>query len=127
MADWKNTFNLKDFIKNSDENLAKIFLEEFNILIDGYTPFSRCSVKYFVDGYINIIGEIISHCEIIQFKNYSDLKEKLEKLGKNNYIFLHYIRPFELKMTTISDEYNIIGCERRVRLREQKINQLLND
>ena len=30
-------------------------------------------------------------------------------------------------MTTISDEYNIIGCDRRVRLREQKINQLLND
>ena len=105
--------------------MAKIFLEEFNILIDGYTPFSRCSVKYFVTG--NIIGEIISHCEIIQFKNYSDLKKKLEKLGKNNYIFLHYIRPFELKMTTISDEYNIIGCDRRVRLREQKINQLLND
>jgi len=125
MADWKNTFNLKDFIKNSDGYLAKIFLEEFNILIDGYTPFSRCSVKYFVTG--NIIGEIISHCEIIQFKNYSDLKKKLEKLGKNNYIFLHYIKPFELKMTTISDEYNIIGCDRRVRLREQKINQLLND
>jgi hypothetical protein len=40
MVDWKNTFNLKDFIKNSDEDLAKIFLEEFNILIDGYTPFS---------------------------------------------------------------------------------------
>ena len=78
MADWKNNFNLKDFIKNSDEDLAKIFLEEFNILIDGYTPFSRCSVKYFVTG--NIIGEIISHCEIIQFKNYSDLKKKIRKI-----------------------------------------------
>jgi hypothetical protein len=33
MVDWKNNFNLKDFIKNSDEDLAKIFLEEFIALI----------------------------------------------------------------------------------------------
>jgi hypothetical protein len=61
------------------------------------------------------------------FKNYSELIDLFKKLGEDNYIFLFAIKPFQIRFSTVSSEYDIIGCDRRMRLREQKINQLLND
>jgi hypothetical protein len=61
------------------------------------------------------------------FKNYSELIDLFKKLGEDNYIFLFAIKPFQIRFSTVFSEYDIIGCDRRMRLREQKINQLLND
>jgi hypothetical protein len=129
VGNWKSKENIEQFIKNSYEPLAKDFLDKgHGIYVDGYSPIPTFRASYLVkDGENYQLKDLALHCRTMGFKNYSELIDLFKKLGEDNYIFLHYIRPFELKMTTISDEYNIIGCDRRVRLREQKLNQLLND
>ena len=128
MGNWKSKENIEQFIKNSYEPLAKDFLDKgHGIYVDGYSPIPTFRASYLVkDGENYQLKDLSLHCETIGFENYSELIELFKKLGEDNYIFLFAIKPFQVRISRISSEYNIIGCDRRMRLREQKLNQLLN-
>jgi len=67
-------------------------------------------------------------CQTIEFENYKEMISILEEMGKDNYIFMHAIKPFQMRVATISCRYDIPGVEhRKTKLREQKLNQLLNE
>jgi hypothetical protein len=129
VGNWKSDSNIEQFIENSYEPLAKDFLDKgYGLYIDGFTPIPTLRASYLVKDGLNYKLEDLSiHCQIKEFENYSELIELFKELGKDNYIFLFYIKPFQVRFATISSEYNIIGCDRKMRLREQKLNQLLND
>lgn len=131
MENWKSNSNIEKFIENSYEPLAKDFLDKgYDIYIDGFTSIPTFRVPYLINQAVDGVWDIdylSLHCQIKGFENYSELIELFKKLGEDNYIFLFAIKPFQVRFATISSEYNIIGCDRKMRLREQKLNQLLND
>ena len=129
MGNWKSEENIKYFIENSDGDLAKDFLEKFDLLVDGYTPKPTFLIVYLEkDEDINfILKDRAIVCESSNIENYKEMIDILENKGKNNYIFLFSIKPFQIRYATVSSEYNIIGCDRKMRIREQKLNQLLNE
>jgi len=129
VGNWKSDANIEQFIENSYEPLAKDFLDKgYGIYVDGYSPIPTFRASYLVKDGLNYKLEDLSiHCQIEEFENYSELIELFKTLGKDNYIFLFSIKPFQVRLTTVSSEYNLIGCDRRWRLREQKLNQLLNE
>ncbi len=129
MGNWKSDENIEQFIENSYEPLAKDFLDKgYDLHVDGFTPIPTLRASYLVkDGKNYQLKDLALHCQTMVFENYSELIELFKKLGEDNYIFLFAIKPFQVRFAKISSEYEIIGCDRRMRLREQKLNQLLND
>ena len=128
MGNWKSNKNIEQFINNSYEPLAKDFLDKGDgFYIDGYSPLPSFRAHYSIkDGQNYSYYDLSLHCRTIEFENYSELIDFFEKLGEDNYIFLFSIKPFQIRFSTVSSEYDIIGCDRRVRLREQKIKSILN-
>jgi hypothetical protein len=129
VGNWKSDSNIEQFIENSYEPLAKDFLDKgYGLYIDGYSPIPTFRASYLEKDDKNYqLKDLSLRCQIIGFENYSELIELFKKLGEDNYIFLFAIKPFQVRFATISSEYNIIGCDRKMRLREQKLNQILND
>ena len=129
MGNWKSDSNIEQFIKNSYEPLAKDFLDKgYGLYIDGYSPIPRFRASYLEKDDKNYqLKDLSLQCQMMGFENYSELIELFKKLGEDNYIFLFAIKPFQVRFATISSEYNIIGCDRKVRIREQKLNELLNE
>jgi hypothetical protein len=66
-------------------------------------------------------------CRIIEFENYKEMISILEEMGKDNYVFMYAIKPFQMRVSTVSSENDLIGINRKMRIREQKLNELLND
>ena len=129
MGNWKSDSNIEQFIKNSYEPLAKDFLDKgYGLYIDGYSPIPTFRASYLEKDDKNYqLKDLSLQCQMMGFENYSELIELFKKLGEDNYIFLFAIKPFQVRFATISSEYNIIGCDRKVRIREQKLNELLNE
>ena len=129
MGNWKSDENIEQFINNSYEPLAKDFLDKgYGFHIDGYSPLTSFRACYSIkDGQNYSYYDLLLHCRTIEFKNYSELIDLFERLGEDNYIFLFAIKPFQIRFSTVSSEYDIIGCDRRVRLIEQKIKSILNE
>ena len=129
MGNWKSNKNIEQFINNSYEPLAKDFLDKGDgFYIDGYSPLPSFRAHYSIkDGQNYSYYDLSLHCRTMEFENYSELIDFFEKLGEDNYIFLFSIKPFQIRFSTVSSEYDIIGCDRRVRLREQKIKSILNE
>jgi hypothetical protein len=129
VGNWKSDSNIEQFIKNSYEPLAKDFLAKgYGLYIDGYSPIPRFRASYLEKDDKNYqLKDLSLQCQMMGFENYSELIELFKKLGEDNYIFLFAIKPFQVRFATISSEYNIIGCDRKVRIREQKLNELLNE
>jgi len=129
VGNWKSDSNIEQFIKNSYEPLAKDFLDKgYGLYIDGYSPIPTFRASYLEKDDKNYqLKDLSLQCQMMGFENYSELIELFKKLGEDNYIFLFAIKPFQVRFATISSEYNIIGCDRKVRIREQKLNELLNE
>jgi hypothetical protein len=129
VGNWKSNKNIEQFINNSYEPLAKDFLDKGDgFYIDGYSPLPAFRAHYSIkDGQNYSYYDLSLHCRTMEFENYSELIDFFEKLGEDNYIFLFSIKPFQIRFSTVSSEYDIIGCDRRVRLREQKIKSILNE
>ena len=129
MGNWKSNKNIEQFINNSYEPLAKDFLDKGDgFYIDGYSPLPSFRAHYSIkDGQNYSYYDLSLHCRTMEFENYSELIDFFEKLGEDNYIFLFSIKPFQIRFSTVSSEYDIIGCDRRVRLREKKIKSILNE
>ena len=124
MGNWKSEENIKYFKENSFEALAKDFLERgYDFYVDGFTP-----QPIFIVSMINTnkIETMNLNCRTIEFENYKEMISILEETGKDNYVFMHAIKPFQMRVATVSSENDLIGINRKMRIREQKINQLLN-
>ena len=135
MGNWKSEENIKYFKENSFEALAKDFLERgYDFYVDGFAPTNFYCQYDKKDDNSNwsLIKlreiETTIQCKIIEFANYKEMISILEEMGKDNYIFMHAIKPFQMRVSTISCRYDIPGVEHiKTRLREQKINELLNE
>lgn len=131
MGNWKSEENIKQFISNSFESLAKDFLERgYDFYVDAFTPQPIFGVNMIKkdDNSDRKIETASLQCQIIGFENYKEMIFLLEEMGKDNYIFMFAIMPFQIRVATISCRYDIIGVEhRKTRLREQKLNELLNE
>jgi len=124
VGNWKSEENIKYFKENSFEALAKDFLERgYDFYVDGFTP-----QPIFIVSMINTnkIETMNLNCRTIEFENYKEMISILEETGKDNYVFMHAIKPFQMRVATVSSENDLIGINRKMRLREQKLNQLLN-
>jgi hypothetical protein len=124
VGNWKSEENIKYFKENSFEALAKDFLERgYDFYVDGFTP-----QPIFIVSMINTnkIETMNLNCRTIEFENYKEMISILEETGKDNYVFMHAIKPFQMRVATVSSENDLIGINRKMRIREQKINQLLN-
>ena len=130
MGKWKSEENIKYFKENSFEDLAQDFLERgYDFYIDGFTPTPIFSVNMIKkDEDINWMLETKSlQCQTIEFENYKEMISILEEMGKENYVFMYAIKPFQMRVATVSVENELVGSDRKVRIREQKLNQLLNE
>ena len=130
MGNWKSEENIKYFKENSFEALAKDFLERgYDFYIDGFTPMPIFGVDMIKkDEDINWVLETVSlQCQIIGFENYKEMISILEEKGKDNYIFMYAIKPFQMRVATVSSENKLVGINRDQRIREQKLNELLNE
>lgn len=130
MGNWKSEQNINHFLENSYKELAQDFLERgYDFYVDAFTPHTIFSVNVLKkDEDINWILETMSlQCQIIGFENYKEMISILEEKGKENYIFMYAIMPFQMRIATISSEYDIPNTTRKNRIREQKINELLNE
>ncbi len=130
MGNWKSEENIKYFKENSYEALADDFLARgYDFYIDGFTPQSIFGVNMIKkDEDINWMLETKSlQCRTIQFENYTEMISILEEIGKKNYVFMYAIKPFEMRVASTSSENELIGVDRKIRIRDQKLNQLLNE
>ena len=125
MRNWKSEENIKYFKENSFEALAQDFLERgYDFYVDGFTP-----QPIFIVSMINTnkIETMSLSCRIIEFENYKEMISILEEMGKDNYVFMYAIKPFQMRVAKVSSENDLIGINRNQRIREQKLNQLLNE
>lgn len=130
MGNWKSEENIKYFKENSFEALAKDFLERgYDFYIDGFTPMPIFGVNMIKkDEDINWMLETKSlQCQTIEFENYKEMISILEEMGKENYVFMYAIKPFQMRVATVSSENKLVGINRKIRIREQKLNELLNE
>ena len=125
MGNWKSEENIKYFKENSFEALAQDFLERgYDLYVDGFTP-----QPIFIVSMINTnkIETMRLKCRTIEFENYKEMISILEEMGKDNYVFMYVIKPFQMRVSTVSSENDLIGINRNQRIREQKLNELLNE
>ncbi len=131
MGNWKSEKNINHFLENSFEALAKDFLERgYDFYVDAFTPQPIFGINVIKkDEDINWMLETKSlQCQTIEFENYKEMISILEEMGKENYVFMYAIKPFQMRVATINCRYDIAGVEhRKKRLREQKLNELLNE
>ncbi len=129
MGNWKREVNIKYFKENSFEALAKDFLERgYDFYIDGFTTMPIFGVNMIKkDEDINWLLETKSlQCQTIEFENYKKMISILEEMGKENYVFMYAIKPFQMRVATVSSENKLVGINRDQRIREQKLNELLD-
>ena len=130
MRNWKSEENIKYFKENSFEALDQDFLERgYDFYIDGFTPMPIFGVDMIKkDEDINWMLETKSlQCQTIEFENYKEMISILEEMGKENYVFMYVIKPFQMRVATVSSENKLVGINRDQRIREQKLNELLNE
>ena len=134
MGNWKSEENIKYFIENSYKPFAHDFLDKgYDFYVDAFTPLPFFEVTFIKkDENLNLLYKQLETkslmCKIIEFESYKEMISILEEMGKDNYIFMHAIKPFQMRVSTISCRYDIPGVEHiKTRLREQKINELLNE
>ena len=132
MGNWKSEENIKYFIENSYEPFAHDFLDKgYDFYVDAFTPLPVFGVNLIKkDENINWILETKSLCcKTIEFESYKEMISILEEIGKDNYIFLHSVKsfPFQIRLAYISSENEVVGVDRKSRIRDQKLNQLLNE
>jgi hypothetical protein len=129
VGNWKREVNIKYFKENSFEALAKDFLERgYDFYIDGFTTMPIFGVNMIKkDEDINWLLETKSlQCQTIEFENYKKMISILEEMGKENYVFMYAIKPFQMRVATVSSENKLVGINRDQRIREQKLNELLD-
>jgi hypothetical protein len=52
---------------------------------------------------------------------------QIKKLRNYNHIIFYEVRPFFMRISKVPLSYDIIGCQSRIRRRNEKLNQLLNE
>ncbi len=135
MGNWKNEENIKHFIENSYEPFAHDFLDKgYDFYVDAFTPLPFFEVTFIKkDENLNLLYKQLETkslmCKIIEFESYKEMTSILEEIGKDNYVFLHSVKsfPFQIRLAYVSSEYELVGVDRKSRIREQKLNQLLNE
>ena len=133
MGNWKSIENIKYF-KENNILLSQYFLDRgYDFYVDGFTPYISFSVSYIKKDMLNgtNVGTKNLQCQSIKFKNYNEMISILIEMCKENYVFMFSIKPFEMRVAVLSHEYELDGTDvnirRKIKIRDQKLNELLNE
>ena len=113
-----------NFLKISDSDISQRLIDEHLHLIDGFTNFPAFIIHYLEN---NKIMALTSLALSINFIDFDDMISQIKKLRNYNHIIFYEVRPFCMRIAKIPLSYDILGFNSRVKRREEKLKQLLND
>ncbi len=116
--------NIDNFIEVSDEVLSNKVIDNHLHLVDGFTKFPTF-VCYFLEN--NKLNSINVAVQSIFLSNYDDMINQIKKMRISNHIILYQVKPFSMRLGLVPLSYDIIGYQSRIRRRNEKLNQLLNE
>jgi len=134
------------FLKNSNNILSEMIVEKYNYLIDDYMvlptiiislltergAFKHTSGDTILKNGLNIESMFLIS-GVSKFKNFKEIIKFIKKIRKDRYFFIYKIsiveNLYELAYADPSLELKLIGYEslRSQRLRDKKINKILNN
>jgi hypothetical protein len=113
-----------NFLKISDSDISQRLIDEHLHLIDGFTNLPAFIIHYLEN---NKIMALTSSVLSINFIDFDDMISQIKKLRNYNHIIFYEVRPFFMRISKVPLSYDIIGCQSRIRRRNEKLNQLLNE
>jgi hypothetical protein len=116
---------IDEFLDKSDSHLAKVVINNYLYLIDGFTPLPVFQACYISDN--KYLSNLNVSCKTYSFNNLDDLIKKMKGITKTNHLILYQIKPFQLRCAEVSLEYDLIGYNTKMRRRDAKLNQLLDE
>lgn len=115
---------IDDFLEKSDDDIGQEIVNKYLHLIDGFTGLPTFRVYYISD---NLLNTLSVSCKTYGFNNFDDLIIKMEDITKNNHLILYQVKPLQIRFAEVSLEYDLIGYDTRMRRRDTKLNQLLDE
>ena len=113
-----------NFLKISDSDISKKLVDEHPHLIDGFTNLPTFIIYYLEN---NKIMALTSSTLSINFIDFDDMISQIKKLRNYDHIIFYEVRPFCMRISKVPLSYDVIGFNSRMRRREEKLKQLLND
>jgi hypothetical protein len=99
--------NIDNFIEVSDKGISDKLVNEYLHLIDGFAK---------LPSFLSIF-----------LSNYDDMINQIKKMRISNHIILYQVKPFSMRLGLVPLSYDIVGYQSRIRRRNEKLNQLLNE
>ncbi len=113
-----------NFLKISDSDISQRLIDEHLHLIDGFTDLP-VSIIFYLEG--DKLNSSSVSCLSIGFSDFDDMISQIKKLRNYNHIIFYQVKPFCMRIAKIPLSYDILGFNSRVKRREEKLKQLLND
>ena len=121
------------FIENNESDISRIFLRDYEYLIDGYMTIPVCNVSCYVnkwpDAYVFKFLPISA--EICSFYTISECIDFINRIRESNYFYIYSINEIGgniiLRYKGISLDMNIVGKEhlKKMNIRNKKIDEIL--
>jgi hypothetical protein len=115
---------IDDFLEKSDDDIGQEIVNKYLHLIDGFTRISVFQSYYIID---NTLHSLCVICKTYDFNSFDELIIKMKGIIKTNHLILYQIKPFQLRCAEVSLEYDLIGYNTKMRRRDAKLNQLLDE
>jgi hypothetical protein len=116
---------IDEFLEKSDSHLAEVIINNYLYLIDGFTSLPVFQAYYISDN--KYLSNLNVSCKTYSFNNLDDLIIKMKGITKTNHLILYQIKPFQIRCSEVSLEYDLIGYNTKMKRRDLKLNQLLDE
>ena len=116
--------NIDNFIEVSDKGISDKLVNEYLHLIDGFAKLPSFLCYYLENNKLNSINVTV---QSIFLSNYDDMINQIKKMRISNHIILYQVKPFSMRLGLVPLSYDIVGYQSRIRRRNEKLNQLLNE
>lgn len=116
--------HIDNFLKISDSDISQRLIDEHLHLIDGFIDLPVSDIFYLEK---NKLMSLSVSCKNISFIDFDDMLFQIQRIRTLEHIIFYQIKDFKMRVATISLGYDIIGFNSRMRRREEKLNQILND
>jgi hypothetical protein len=116
--------NIDNFIEISDKDISDKLVNEHLHLIDGFTKFPTF-ICHFLEN--NKLDSIVVAVQNIPSSDFNDMINQIRKMRLSNHIILYQAKPFFIRLGLVPLSYDIVNYQSRIRRRNEKLNQLLNE
>lgn len=116
--------DIDNFLRISDTNISQRLIDEHLYLIDGVVDFPFSQIFYLEE---DKLMSLSVSCKTINFSDFDDMISQIQKIRTLNHIIFYQVKSFKMRVATVPLEYDIISFNSRMRRREEKLNQILND